>query len=122
MDNELLLPAQRSCLVETIDQAMLRDPVHWKGHYHGTPQEMAFSRKYSLSDRIRYYWNVPQVQAALGRLLLNLAGKPLPLTLVSQFLPEQSEKIRSSQIENSPEALILDKVSSVLETYTRACG
>jgi D-tagatose-1,6-bisphosphate aldolase subunit GatZ/KbaZ len=122
MENELLPSPQRSGLVETLDQAMQRDPAHWKGHYHGSPQEMAFSRKYSLSDRIRYYWNVPQVQAALGRLLQNLAGNPLPLTLVSQFMPAQLDKIRSRQIGNTPETLILDKVGSVLEAYSQACG
>ena len=121
MENELLLPAQRSCLVETIDHAMQRDPASWKSHYHGTPQQVAFARRYSLSDRMRYYWSVPQVQAALGRLLQNLAGQPLPLTLVSQFMPAQLEKIRSGRIGNTPEALILDKVGSVLDTYTKAC-
>jgi D-tagatose-1,6-bisphosphate aldolase subunit GatZ/KbaZ len=122
MEKELLPAEGCSHLVETIDEAILRDPVHWKDHYHGTPQQVAFGRRYSLSDRIRYYWSVPQVQAALGRLLQNLAGKPLPLTLVSQFLPEQSEKIRNGQIGNIPDALILDKIHSVLEAYTLACG
>ncbi len=121
MEKELLPAEVCSHLVETIEEAMLRDPVHWKGHYHGTPQEMAFSRKYSLSDRMRYYWNVPQVQAALGRLLQNLAGKALPLSLVSQFMPEQLEKIRSGRMGNTPEALILEKILSVLEAYTQAC-
>jgi D-tagatose-1,6-bisphosphate aldolase subunit GatZ/KbaZ len=122
MENELLPPAQRSCIVETLDLAMQRDSSYWKAHYHGTPREIAFARKYSLSDRIRYYWSDPKVQAALGRLLQNLAVRPIPLALVSQFMPEQWERLRSGQIGNSPEALILDKVSSVLEPYTRACG
>jgi D-tagatose-1,6-bisphosphate aldolase subunit GatZ/KbaZ len=122
MENELLPPAQCSRLVETLDLAMQRDPSYWKGHYHGTPQEIAFARKYSLSDRIRYYWPDPQVQAALGRLLQNLGEKPLPLALISQFMPQQWEKIRSGQISLTPEALILDKLASVLEAYTLACG
>jgi len=122
MEDELLPPAQRSRLVETIDEAMQRDPIHWQGHYHGTPPQIAFSRKYSLSDRIRYYWGSPPVQSALGRLLQNLEEKSLPLTLLSQFMPVQSEKVRSGQIGNTPEALILDKVGSVLVTYSSACA
>ena len=122
MENELLPPAQRSRLVETLDEAMLRNPAYWQDHYHGTPQEIALARVYSLSDRIRYYWPDPKVQAALGRLLQNLGGKALPLTLVSQFLPGQFERIRSGQIMNTPEALILDKVGSVLDAYAQACG
>jgi D-tagatose-1,6-bisphosphate aldolase subunit GatZ/KbaZ len=122
MENELLPPRQRSRLVETLDEAMLREPVHWKDHYHGTPREKAFARRYSLSDRSRYYWGDPLVQAALGRLLQNLRGKPLPRTLLSQFMPGEWERVRHGQIGNMPEALILERVSSVLETYTRACG
>jgi D-tagatose-1,6-bisphosphate aldolase subunit GatZ/KbaZ len=122
MEKELLPAEACSHLVETVDEAMLCDPAHWKDHYHGTPQQVAFGRRYGLSDRIRYYWNVPQVQVALGRLLQNLAGKPPPLGLVSQFMPGQSEKIRSGQIGNTPEELILDKISCVLEAYSAACG
>jgi D-tagatose-1,6-bisphosphate aldolase subunit GatZ/KbaZ len=122
LENELLPPGRRSNLVETVDKAMQRDPVHWQGHYHGTPDQIALARKYSLSDRIRYYWPDPQVQSALGRLLQNLSGKTLPLSLVSQFLPGQWEGLRSGRIANTPEALILDKISSVLEEYALACG
>jgi D-tagatose-1,6-bisphosphate aldolase subunit GatZ/KbaZ len=120
MENELL-PSQSSRLVETLEAAMLRNPADWQAHYHGTPQEQAFARKYSLSDRSRYYWGNPQVQSSLASLLKNLGEKPLPRTLLSQFLPLQLERILSGQIENSPKALILDKINSVLESYTFAC-
>ena len=120
MENELL-PSQSSRLVETLEAAMLSNPADWQAHYHGTLQEQAFARKYSLSDRSRYYWGDPQVQSALGRLLQNLGEKPLPRTLLSQFLPLQLERVLGGQIENSPQALILDKINSVLESYTFAC-
>jgi D-tagatose-1,6-bisphosphate aldolase subunit GatZ/KbaZ len=122
MEYELIPEDEQSHLIETLEAAMQTDPIHWKKHYHGDERELAFARKYSLSDRIRYYWGVPQVQSVLGRLLQNLAARPLPLTLVSQFLPVQSERLRRRLIENTPEALILDKVICVLEEYTRACG
>jgi D-tagatose-1,6-bisphosphate aldolase subunit GatZ/KbaZ len=122
LENELLPPGQCSNLVETVDKTMQRDPVHWQGHYHGTPEQIALARKYSLSDRIRYYWPDPQVQSAIGRLFRNLAEKPLPLTLVSQFLPGQWEGLRSGRIANTPEALIMDKIGTVLEAYSRACA
>ena len=121
MENELLPRAQRSRLVETLDEAMQRNPAYWRKYYHDTPRAMAFARKYSLSDRIRYYWGGAQVQIALERLLQNLLEKPLPHTLLSQFMPGQSEKVRSGQIANTPEALILDKIRTVLEAYACAC-
>ena len=49
----------------------------------------ALDQQYSLSDRIRYYWPVPAVEAALNRLLAHLDANPPPLTLVSQYLPLQ---------------------------------
>jgi len=104
-----------------LEAAMLSNPADCQAHYHGTLQEQAFARKYSLSDRSRYYWGDPQVQSALGRLLQNLGEKPLPRTLLSQFLPLQLERVLGGQIENSPQALILDKINSVLESYTFAC-
>lgn len=121
IEDELVPRAQRSRLIETLDEAMQREPIHWKNHYRGTEREKAFARKYSLSDRVRYYWGSPQVQSAFGRLLQNLGERALPLTLVSQFMPGQWKRIRSGQINNTPEAAILDKVNSVLEVYARAC-
>lgn len=122
MENELFPANEQSHLIETLDSVMQTEPKYWRKHYHGDERELAFARKYSLSDRIRYYWPVPQVQAALERLLQNLAGKPPPLALVSQFMPRQWEKLRNGQIKNTPEAFILDIVGSVLEEYTFACG
>jgi len=122
MENELLPPEQQSRLVETLEAAMLRNPADWQAHYHGTPQEQAFARKYSLSDRSRYYWGDAQVKSAFARLLQNLGEKPLPRTLLSQFLPVQLEKILTRQIENTPAALIHAKIDAVLEMYAGACG
>ncbi len=38
--------------------------------------EQAFARKYSLSDRIRYYWPQPEIQTAMGKMIANLKSKP----------------------------------------------
>jgi D-tagatose-1,6-bisphosphate aldolase subunit GatZ/KbaZ len=122
MEAGLFPPDECSHLIETLDSAMLADPRHWIKHYHGDARQIAFARKYSLSDRIRYYWAVPRVQAALERLLYNLGKKPLPPALVSQYLPGAWEKIRRGRIGNTPQALIIDKVRSVLDAYAAACG
>jgi D-tagatose-1,6-bisphosphate aldolase subunit GatZ/KbaZ len=122
MEKEVFPADESSNLIDTLDSAMLADPLHWNKHYHGDERQLTFARKYSLSDRIRYYWAVPQVQSAIGCLLKNLGRKPIPSALISQFLPIQGEKIRNRQIENTPQALILDKVSSVLKAYALACG
>jgi D-tagatose-1,6-bisphosphate aldolase subunit GatZ/KbaZ len=109
-------------LVEILEAAMLRNPVHWRGHYHGDEQQQAHARKFSLSDRARYYWPVPSVRAALETLLNNLHQAPIPLTLLQQVLPRQYDRIREGKLESTPEALITDQIRMVLHGYDLACG
>ena len=122
IENELIHTERRSNLVDVLEEVMTRQPEHWQKYYCGEEASQRLARKFSRSDRLRYYWGNPQVQSALGQLMQNLGGKTLPLTLASQFMPGQWERIRSGQIENTPEAVILDKINSVLEEYTFACG
>jgi D-tagatose-1,6-bisphosphate aldolase subunit GatZ/KbaZ len=117
MEDELLPASDRSGLLEVLDQAMLRNPHDWQRYYHGSTQEQAFARRYSLSDRSRYYWSDGLVQAACSKLLTNLSSRPLPMTLLSQFAPEQLLRIRDGRIENNPEAIILDRIDRVLDDY-----
>jgi len=117
MEDELFPASERSGLQAVLEAAMLRNPRHWQKYYHGAPQELAFARKYSLSDRSRYYWADVQVQAAFSRLLANLSARPLPLALLSQFAPEQLPRIRDGSLANNPEAILLDRIDRVLEDY-----
>ena len=76
---------------EALDRAMCDDPRHWKAYYGDADEEsLRLRRAWSLSDRARYYWPVPQVQEAVGRLFANLDGQRLPLGLVSQYLAGRS--------------------------------
>ncbi len=106
---------------ETLDNAMLEDPRDWKSYYTGDPVYLRYARKYSYSDRSRYYWPKPGVQEALSRLLRNLRDYPPPLTLLSQFLPAQYESVRGGRLRLDPEVLIEDKIREVLRVYSRAC-
>lgn len=106
---------------QTLEVAMLTNPAHWKKHYSGDAQTQKFARSFSFSDRIRYYWNTPETQQAFERLMHNLGEKPLPLTLLSQYLPGQYEKVRSGELKNHPRELLLARVMAVLDVYTDAC-
>lgn len=110
-----LQPASR--IRETLEAAMLNNPVHWKKHYGGDSQAQKFARSFSFSDRIRYYWNAPDPRQAFERLMLNLGENPLPLTLLSQYLPEQYEKVRSGELKNHPRDLLLAHIRQILESY-----
>ncbi len=121
VERELLPPEQRSQLIETLDAAMLRDPRHWLKHYPGTPEQQRLLRAYGLSDRSRYYWGDPAVQASLNKLIANLEARVPPVALLSQFLPEQAQSLLEGRLTARPEALARDKVAQALARYARAC-
>lgn len=111
-----------SRFMNILEEAMLRNPDNWKNHYHGSEAKQKFARKYSFSDRCRYYLPDPVVQASMQRLLANLRSIPIPLSLVSQFMPIQYGKIRNGNLLNNPEAMLTDSVVNVLDAYYSACG
>ena len=47
---------------------MLENPVHWKSYYHGDESALRMARKYSYSDRVRYYWPQPAVSYCVAAL------------------------------------------------------
>ncbi len=122
MESELLPPDKRSRLVETLEAAMQREPVYWEKYYHGNEGELAFARKYSLSDRVRYYWHDQDVQEALIKLMANLDKVSLPLELINQFMPEVYPGIRSGAMANSAIGMVVQRIRSVLDDYSYACG
>jgi D-tagatose-1,6-bisphosphate aldolase subunit GatZ/KbaZ len=115
-------PARPSGVREALEEAMLRDPRHWKPYYGGADEEaVRLQRRYSLSDRCRYYWSSPEVQDALRRLFANLEGRRLPRGLVSQYLPEGVDAATAGERPDLPGRLVRNHVRRVLGRYARAC-
>ena len=108
-------------LPAVLDRAMLAEPRHWVGYAAGAPHEISFARRYGYSDRARYYWNHPAVAAALGLLFDNLERDTLPLTLLSQFLPEQYARVREGRLSRRPQEWVHDRIAAVLRSYAQAC-
>jgi D-tagatose-1,6-bisphosphate aldolase subunit GatZ/KbaZ len=118
-----LLPAQQcSQLIEVLERCMLEKPGSWASYYQGTPHQQRLLRAYSLSDRSRYYWGEPPVQAALATLVDNLTRQPPPLMLLSQYLPEQLRAVQAGELAAEPLALVRHKVGLRLAEYARACA
>jgi D-tagatose-1,6-bisphosphate aldolase subunit GatZ/KbaZ len=125
IENELLSGSEGvtlSGLPGILEAAMRENPSHWKSYYHGTEHELRLARKYSHSDRARYYWPQTSVAAALERLLRNLSAHPTPLSLLSQYLPRQADAVRAEELRNEPAELLRHKIQEVLEQYAYACG
>jgi D-tagatose-1,6-bisphosphate aldolase subunit GatZ/KbaZ len=106
----------------TLLQALRRDPTHWRKYYRETGHALELQLQYSLSDRIRYYWPVPAVVAAMDRLAAAFdAGTP-PLALLRQYLPAAYAAVRSGEIPARMSSLVIHHVRQVLEQYSRACN
>ena len=58
MEKELLegSSVKLSGLKDTLEAVMMDKPNSWKKYYPGTEAQQLFKRKYSFSDRSRYYW------------------------------------------------------------------
>lgn len=111
-----------SQVIDVLDHAMVENPVYWDRYYSGSERERAFKRKYSFSDRCRYYWPAKKVEEATRLLLSNLSEQEIPLSLISQFLPSQFERIQSGEIPNNAKEIIFSKVNDVLAGYLFACN
>ena len=116
-------PAHRiSNVREALEAAMLRDQSHWRSYYHGDEDEVRRDRIYGYSDRCRYYWNQPAVQEEIARLLDNVGAKPIPLTLISQYLPLEYGAIRAGALSAAPQPMIQYHIRRVLRVYADACS
>ena len=104
---------------DVLDAEMLKNDKHWKKHYHGTDAEIALKRKYSFSDRSRYYYTTDAVKAAIDTLLDNLKDG-CPLNLLSQFMPIQYTKVREGVLKNDPKELVLDRIGNTIDEYLYA--
>jgi D-tagatose-1,6-bisphosphate aldolase subunit GatZ/KbaZ len=121
IETELLPAAQRADLPTAVEAVMLRKPANWDRYYHGNEAERRLLRVYSYSDRVRYYWADPQVDAAAQQLLQNLTGTTIPENLLSRYLPAQYSALRRGVIDGSPMSIVQSKVREVIEQYASAC-
>lgn len=111
-----------SDIIQVLDNTLLDNPVYWQKYYAGNEPRVQIARKYSFSDRSRYYWPDQEVKKSFHLLVNNLASYPPPLTLLSQFLPVQYEHVRQGRLQNTPHQLIYDKIMAVAADYAFACG
>jgi len=110
-----------SDFINTLEKEMVDNTSFWIKHYHGSEQDKEFKRKYSYSDRCRYYLPVKAVDDSVHRLLDNLSKTEIPMQLISQYMPIQYEKVQAGRITSSPEELLMDRVIDCVDQYAFAC-
>lgn len=120
MEKELVPEGEQAGFIETLEAVMLENPGNWKKHYHGDEQQLALARKYSFSDRARYYIGDARVQASIDQLFANLEKYEIPMNMLHQYMPLQYRKILAGELEKKPEELALDGIIEFMEDYEYA--
>ena len=120
MERLLLPEAQWARFPEALEAAMLREPDNWKKYYSGTEAEQALKRKFSFSDRCRYYFAKEGVGRTVEKLFCNLSGVAIPMGLLHQYLPNQYAKVRAGTLPPEPRRLAGDCVVHLVEDYNYA--
>ncbi|KQN76048.1 tagatose-bisphosphate aldolase [Duganella sp. Leaf61] len=122
IEEQMTGAGQGSDFKNTVLEVMRTEPEYWRKYYDRDPAQVRFDQQFSLSDRIRYYWPHPAIQAAQAQLLANLERTTPPLTLLSQYLPAQYEAVREGRVRNLPVDLLKEGVAKVLRQYMDACA
>ena len=99
---------------------MLENPGNWKKHYHGDEKQLALCRKYSFSDRCRYYIGQPEVVASMNQLFANLRKYRIPMNMLHQYMPLSYAKVRDGLLDPDPRSLALDGVVGCISDYEYA--
>tara|TARA_R110002050_G_scaffold300778_1_gene472538 strand:- start:7285 stop:8607 length:1323 start_codon:yes stop_codon:yes gene_type:complete len=111
-----------SRLRDTLEDAMVEEPKYWERYYPGDEKLKFFKRKFSFSDRLRYYWPMAELDSARNRLFKNLQRNRIPNSLLSQFMPVQFYQVGEGLITTDPKDLVHSYVQIVAGIYSRACG
>lgn len=112
---------RREMLVTTVERVLIQDPKNWEKYYHGSVEQQHLQRHFSYSDRIRYYWNHPEIAAAVLELFATLEGVDIPETLISQYLQGIYPAVRDGRVKPEANALAIAAVDRVLDDYFTAC-
>lgn len=116
LDAELSGSAEKPELVATVEKTMESKPGSWKDYYD---RDDRIAILFGYSDRIRYYWDDPEVIASVGRLMDSLSRKEIPGQLLSQYVPHLDKDLALGKVDVRRVPSIV--VDSELARYERAC-
>lgn len=120
MEKQLVSVEKQTNFIEVMEKVMLENPSSWQKHYHGTEAQLANKRKYSFSDRCRYYFALPEMKEAIERLFRNLDEVEIPLGMLRQYMPVQYVKVRDGLLPRTARELAEDCVVHLIEDYNYA--
>ncbi len=59
---------------------------------------------------------------AIAMMFENLPRHGIPLSLLSQYMPDLYDAVRNGRIPCTPDRLVNEKITGILDKYAQACG
>lgn len=120
MEKEIVPEQERADFISVMEKTMLEKPDNWKKHYHGNEKELQLARKYSFSDRARYYIGMEDNTQAINKLFDNLRKYDIPMNMLHQYMPLQYNKVRDGVLSKDPKDLAIDGILEFMHDYEYA--
>ncbi len=118
---KFLIPAEkRANFTETLENVMIEHPENWEKYYVGSKTQQAIKRRFSYSDRIRYYLTDSIVKEKMEKLIANMESVEIPLGMLCQYMPFQYYKIRDGLMTANPRELVKDCINKFTNDYIYA--
>lgn len=121
MEKELIKEdPKRSNFMEFLDEVMIENPKDWEKYYQGSDFEKELQRKYSFSDRSRYYLARNDINITINRLFENIDLHSVPLGMIKQYFPNAYISLRTGNISKNAKNLVKSNICDVLDDYNHA--
>ncbi|WP_405306869.1 class II D-tagatose-bisphosphate aldolase non-catalytic subunit [Methanobrevibacter sp.] len=118
IEKEFLDESQDSIdFIEVLDKIMVDNPKDWEKYYLGSEHEKQLSRKYSFSDRSRYYMSREDIELIIEDLFLQIDSFNVPLGLIKQFFPNAFNKILTENYPSDSKSLVKSNIIDVIDDY-----
>ncbi|MBE6510367.1 MAG: tagatose-bisphosphate aldolase [Methanobrevibacter millerae] len=112
--------SKRANFIETLDELMIKDPKDWEKYCAGSELEKEIGRKYSFSDRSRYYMARDEINSSIDKLFENLDSFDISLGMIKQYFPKAYLKIRARKISKNAKNLLKSNINDVINDYDYA--
>ena len=122
LEAKLVPEAMRTPIEAVLEHEMKQNPVYWQKYYVGSEEEKMLARRYSMSDRIRYYIGKSEVDAMISQLTQQVNDTRIPIGLVHQFFPEASFQHEDCVSLDLSTRLLEGRIMQTVNRYYDACG
>lgn len=121
MEKELIKEdSEKSNFIEFLDEIMVENPKDWEKYYQGSELEKELQRKYSFSDRSRYYMARDDINDTITKLFENIDSHFIPLGMIKQLFPNAYIQIRKEDVCKNAKDLVKSNIFDVLDDYNYA--